>query len=449
MGGNKQTGAMSKTEEGINKKNQLGGADPIKPVYDSSAPDIGGKVLNGLQYVWALLVYYVTVYKYETTYLLCLLAYITAIILLYIFNPKGLISEDNKTGMIFLSIFGAGILIATFIIYLSKKEEFGNETKPTLLSILGKSLTMLFSLGLAIAIIYLLFYLGAYFANFTTFFLFGLNALIIIGLITILVKYFGIHGGEPSHEKPTGFKLFLRMLFNVITYIPCLLLDLVDYIKYQYQITTKPIVIILLVELILIGIYFTYQWVMEQVLTHNSTQLLKRPVNLNIETSLGSFRDVNFVDEKFQYKYAISSWIFIDSFPPETNSNYDEYTSILNIGNKPNILYNVAKNKLRFKMELAGKTEKIIYETTDFNMQRWNNIIINYDGATLDIFINNKLVSSTPGVIPYNDNTMITAGTNRGILGGICNVNYFKENISMGKINWIYNSVKHLNPPVI
>jgi hypothetical protein len=226
-------------------------------------------------------------------------------------------------------------------------------------------------------------------------------------------------------------------------------LDLVDYIKYQYQITTKPIVIILLVELILIGIYFTYQWIMEQVLTHNSTQLLKRPVNLNTETNLGSFRDVNFVDEKFQYKYAISSWIFIDSFPPETNSNYDEYTSILNIGNKPNILFNVAKNKLRFKMELAGKTEKIIYETTNFNMQRWNNIIINYDGATLDIFINNKLVSSTPGVIPYNDNTMITAGTNRGILGGICNVNYFKENISMGKINWIYNSVKHLNPPVI
>jgi hypothetical protein len=44
---------------------------------------------------------------------------------------------------------------------------------------------------------------------------------------------------------------------------------------------------------------------------------------------------------------------------------------------------------------------------------------------------------------------MITAGTNRGILGGICNVNYFKEDISMGKINWIYNSVKHLNPPVL
>ena len=449
MGGNKQTGTISKTEECINKKNQFGGADPIKPVYDSSAPDIGRKVLNVLQYVWALLVYYVTVYKYETIYLLCLLAYIISIILLYVFNPKGLISEDNKTGMIFLSIFGAGIIITTFIIYLSKKEEFGNETKPTLLSILGKSLTMLFSLGLAIGVIYLLFYLGEYFANFTTFFLFGLNALIIIGLITILVKYYGIHDGEPSHDKPTGFKLFLRMLFNVITYIPCLLLDLVDYIKYQYQITTKPIVIILLVELILIGIYFTYQWVMEQVLTHNSTQLLKRPVNLNIETSLGSFRDVNFVDEKFQYKYAISSWIFIDSFPPETNSNYDEYTSILNIGNKPNILFNVAKNKLRFKMELAGKTEKIIYETTDFNMQRWNNIIINYDGATLDIFINNKLVSSTPGVIPYNDNTMITAGTNRGILGGICNVNYFKENISMGKINWMYNSVKHLNPPVL
>jgi hypothetical protein len=188
---------------------------------------------------------------------------------------------------------------------------------------------------------------------------------------------------------------------------------------------------------------------MEQVITHNSKQLLQQPVNLNEETNLDAFSNVNFVDDKFQYKYAISSWIYIDSFPPETNPKYEEYTSLLNIGNRPNILFNVAKNKLIIKMETAGKKEDIVYETGDFNMQRWNNIIINYDGATLDIFINNQLVSSTPGIIPYNDNTMMTTGTPRGISGGICNVNYFNENISKGKIDWLYNSVKHLNPPVI
>ena len=81
-------------------------------------------------------------------------------------------------------------------------------------------------------------------------------------------------------------------------------------------------------------------------------------------------------------------------------------------------------------------------------MQKWNNILVNYDGATLDIFINNELVSSTPEVIPYNDNTTIISGTTKGLYGGICNVKHFNDNIIRGKINWIYNSVKTFNPPL-
>ena len=268
---------------------------------------------------------------------------------------------------------------------------------------------------------------------------------IIIGLITLAVKYFGIHGGEPTDHKPSWFKLFVKLF----TFIPCLLLDLVDYIKLQYQITTKPIIIVFVAEVILIGIYLLYPWLTKQILTHNSTQLLKEPSSLNKETNLATFRNINFVNDKFQYKYAISGWIYIDSFPPETNSSYDKYTSLLNIGNKPNILFNVAKNKLRIIMETQGRNEKILYETGDFKMQRWNNIVVNYDGVTLDIFINNELIPSTPGIIPYNDNTVITSGTTNGIHGGICNVHYYNEHISRGKINWAYNSVKEFNPPVI
>ena len=100
-------------------------------------------------------------------------------------------------------------------------------------------------------------------------------------------------------------------------------------------------------------------------------------------------------------------------------------------------------------MKTQGKNEKILYETTKFPMQRWNNIIINYDGSTFDIFINNELVSSTPGVIPYKSNTVITSGTQGGLYGGICNVKYFRNNISRGKINWLYNSINNLNPPII
>ena len=259
------------------------------------------------------------------------------------------------------------------------------------------------------------------------------------------VKYFGIHDGKQSDGPPTWSKL----LGKVITYIPCLLLDLVDYVKHQYQITTKPIMIVFIVELVLIGLYLIYPWIVKQFLSHNSNQLVNEPTVLNKEINLGSFSDVNYVDDKFQYKYAVSGWIYIDSFPPETNSSYDEYTSLLNIGDKPNFLFNVTKNKLKIMLKTQGNVESILYETADFRMQRWNHVIVNYDGATMDIFINNILVSSTPGTIPYNDNTMMTCGTSNGIYGGICNVNYYKEAISRGKISWLYTSVKDLNPPII
>ena len=433
-----------------NKTNILiGGDSPTEkkepPVFDSTATETMGKLINMIGYVWALLKFYTSTYKMEVGLLMGLLIYVITIIVIYTTNPYELITEKNGGASIFLSLLGGFLIIMAFLFYQKKKNTFENVENAGALSYFGKVFTSMFSIILIIAIVYFLFNMASYYTDFSTYFLFGLNILIVVCLLTIAVKYFGIHGGEPGETKPSWGKLLLK----IITYVPCLLLDLTDYIKYQYQLTTKPIVILLLVELVLIGLYFVYPWLMEQILTHNSQQLLKYPVNLNVETNLVTFSDVNFVDDKFQYQYAISSWIYIDSFPPETNSSYDNYTSLLNIGNKPNILFNVAKNNLRIKMETEGKNEKIVYETTEFNMQRWNHIIVNYDGATLDIFINNKLVSSTPGIIPYNDDTMMTSGTTSGIYGGICNVTYYRNAISRGKINWAYNSVKKLNPPVI
>ena len=107
------------------------------------------------------------------------------------------------------------------------------------------------------------------------------------------------------------------------------------------------------------------------------------------------------------------------------------------------------KNEIKIITQTEGNNEKILYKSTAFKMQKWNHIVINYDGLSMDIFINNELVSTTEGAIPYNDNTQITSGNASGIYGGICNVLYFNDNITRGKIEWLYNSVKLLNPPVI
>jgi len=451
---------MGKTNEQMNKKNNverqaksnslIGGNSTaekkeLPPIYDDSADNFGGKMMNAAYYIGHLLLYYVKNYKMEFGFLLGLLAYIITIILIFTTNPYGILTETNGGASIFLSMVGGFLIVMGFLFYQTKKQSTENVETGGVLSYFGKILTTFAFFLLVIAAIYFIFYLASYYTNFSAYFLFGINALIVIGMITMAVKYFGIHDGKQSDSPPSWSKL----LGKVITYIPCLLLDLVDYLKYQYQITTKPIMIVFIVELLLIGLYFIYPWIVKHFLSHNSNQLVKEPVVLNNVTNLGSFSDVNYVDDKFQYKYAVSGWIYIDSFPPETNSSYDEYTSLLNIGDKPNFLFNVTKNKLKIMLKTQGNNESILYETDEFRMQKWNHVVVNYDGATMDIFINNELVSSTPGSIPYNSNTMMTCGTMNGIYGGVCNVNYFKEAISRAKITWLYSSVKKLNPPMI
>lgn len=381
----------------------------------------------------------------KSWYIFGLIIYCICIILLFNKNPYDIITGDNKGLGIFMSLFVGFLLLMMYLFYADKKQTTENVKQLSALSYFGKILSFFGLIAVIGGFIYLLVKIAYYFSNASYAMTYILNWLIVIGLFTMATKYFKLDQIPGEKSSPS----WLRLLIQIITYIPCLVLGFVDYIKFQYEITTKPIIIVLVAELVFVALYFVLPIVMQYVVTHNAVQLIKDPINTNFEKSLGSFGSVNFVKDKFQYHYAISGWFYINSFPPETNPNYDEYTTLLNLGGKPNITYNVSKNKLKIKMKSQGKVEHDLFETTDFKMQKWNNIIINYDGNTLDIFINNVLVSTTAGVIPYNSNTMITSGTTRGISGGICNVMYFNESISRAKINWLYDSVKYLNPPVI
>ena len=91
----------------------------------------------------------------------------------------------------------------------------------------------------------------------------------------------------------------------------------------------------------------------------------------------------------------------------------------------------------------------VIYETNKFPYQRWNNIVINYNGGTLDIFINAKLVASITNVVPYMNMDQLTVGSDEGVGGGVCNVVYFPSPMSKERIDINYRLLKNKNPPVI
>jgi hypothetical protein len=135
---------------------------------------------------------------------------------------------------------------------------------------------------------------------------------------------------------------------------------------------------------------------------------------------------------------------------------------LLNFGGKPNVLYNGKTNTLMVTMsqkdlkkttannllEFDEEGNRILYIKHNVLLQKWNNIIINYNGGILDIFLNGELVKSDIGVVPYYTLDSLTIGKAGGIHGGICNVVYFKKALTAMNVYLLYNVVKNKTPPV-
>ena len=98
---------------------------------------------------------------------------------------------------------------------------------------------------------------------------------------------------------------------------------------------------------------------------------------------------------------------------------------------------------------ILNKNKKIIYKNDKFLLQKWNNIIINYTGGTMDVFLNGDLVSSTKNIIPYSTLDNLTIGEDNGIKGGICNVIYFNKALDSMSIKGLYSQSKGDSPPVL
>ena len=196
---------------------------------------------------------------------------------------------------------------------------------------------------------------------------------------------------------------------------------------------------------------------------------------------------------EFTYNYAVSFWLYINPQPLSVH-NTKNFVSVFNYNHMPNILYRASDNTLKITMKIPQKSLrtapavsncetkkcseypgdkdtvtavcpfgtpgaekesmycinetwrsnlaniKTIYETNDFKMQKWNNILINYDGGTLDIFINDELISSTPNIVAGVNSGNITIGSPEGAHGGINNIVYFDRVLSRREISLLYNS---------
>jgi Concanavalin A-like lectin/glucanases superfamily len=274
---------------------------------------------------------------------------------------------------------------------------------------------------------------------------------------------------------------FARVIVNSLLYIPCFFVLLVDNISYLVGLIKKPTstskfdlglsnnfsskedtsVYLIYIGIILLALvaYMFYPYISEKVTNQGGLLLVNQPVYLTEQNDLASYQTLNQIATldlnnpinpmQFNYNYGLSFWVFLDSTNPSAT---DQYVSILNYGDKPNIMFNPSENTMIFTVnktdQLTDKGKQVMYEEKNVILQKWNHIFVQYNGGTFDIFINGKLVKSVNNVVPYKTLDTLQIGAKNGIQGGICNINYFKTLATREKIQNLYNFFKDKTPPV-
>lgn len=327
-------------------------------------------------------------------------------------------------------------------------------------SYMKKGLLGVFGLVISALLIYWLTYNIGSLSGGSSIMSFILNILLVVIVLGLIYKTMNVNLPTGNAKKNAFFSLALNTLF----YIPCLVsggFDWLGNLLSGKQDTGS--LIMLVIAICLLVVYFKMPSLFNSFSSQGGQQLVNKPVYTDTEYNLGSYQELNGGDDKFDYQYAISCWVFIDAAAPNTNPNYTKFTSLLNFGNKPNILYNSSKNTMMITMQqkdLKNITKnklidfddngnRIIYVNKNMLLQKWNNIIINYNGGTMDIFLNGELVKSSIEVVPYYTIDNLTIGENEGIKGGICNVIYFRSALTSSNIYYVYNTVKNSTPPVL
>jgi hypothetical protein len=405
-----------------------------------------------------------TLVKNRSLFTLLFILYIVFLVLLYVFNPHKIISTYAGTTTLVAILLGCFLFIP-FVFFTVNPE---TESTSPLLSIFQKGILFLMGLGISGLFIYFIVYLiGAFSSKFNVL-SFLLNVFIVVIFLSIIYKLISSQFINQLHPA-------LRLIIDTFLYIPCLFLNLIQFISAQtlkfkasnaqmteinLQNQSTYFILILLLCVAFIA-YFLLPFLKNIFVLQGGKQLLGEPAPINVFKTLANYQELNNNPSNYDitnpnttpynYSYAISCWIYLESKPPNTNSFYTKYTSLLNFGGKPDILYKANTNSLMVKVQEKSPSmdEKntVIYKNKHFPLQKWNNVIINYSAGNLDVFLNSVLVKSAINIVPYMSYDTLDIGTQNGLYGGICNVVYYTQPMNMSQIYYSYLSLKGRNPP--
>jgi hypothetical protein len=456
------------------------------------------RIPNNIQNIFAL----------RTQYTVMFFVFLLLVVLLYFVNPWSIMTNYGGPAIFFTLFVGIifMIMITIYQYYLSNPSKSNLlKDEPGVISLLIKAIYILGSIGLSsLLIFYALKIMGVFEQDASKPSSWGhiiLNLLLFCGMLGIIYKL--ANAGGFLDRNP-----YYRLILNTILYIPCLLITSINYFGKLFGIVKGPEfafkppsnfefkmlgLSLILLSLYFFWIFFANSYITNKILKQGGQQLINQPIPTDVLSNISSYQSLTGSD-KFDYQYALSFWFYLDSFPPSTNASYMKIVPILSYGENPAIKYSSKDNTIYitikqkteenfsnnlkdssveavgqkwnnfqdkikdaiekvkyipFTTELDADGNRIIYKHPDVLLQKWNHIVLNYNGGTLDVFYNGKLVKSAIEVVPYMKFDMLTTGSENGVSGNIANLMYFKNPIDILTIHKLYNSLKDKNPPVI
>jgi len=293
------------------------------------------------------------------------------------------------------------------------------------------------------------------------------NSYILLAVIPFLLLYRSIKRHLTNIDGLTGF------IINFILYIPCLLNDLMEYLKGQFAITSNITYVLLAIQVLIIITYLVLPSLVSSPLKGSSFSIMneanfldkRRQIDYTIikdvynldATNLTTQSSITTEFNKGKHKFTLSMWVYLNqqdivSNPSDIVSNHsDVFSDVFSYGDSashPSIKYTGVEN---------GKNKLSIYLSNhctplelNIESQKWNNIVFNYNGNLIDVFINGDLVesSNTLRTINITKDDVFNYGTDGNLDGAICNIKYYREPLTKFKIVNIYNLLKGQNPPI-
>jgi hypothetical protein len=216
--------------------------------------------------------------------------YIIFIILIYYYNPLNI--NTNYPALTNLLVLSVSFIYIVLFIFIREKVENKDDVDlvdPTESNILIKFISIIIFFA-----VFMLFIKGVvWILKYTSIInvvhhMIGL--FIFIGILGIAYLY--LRKSINKAKNAPGRK-FSTLVLKFIMYLPCLLVDLVEYVKYQLNLTTKPVWILLGIEGGFIGLYYIIPYLFDKFMTADGLKLLNQPIYLSEETTLGNYKQLH------------------------------------------------------------------------------------------------------------------------------------------------------------